>query len=253
MLGKVLKYDLKWMAKYLIPLYLIIIAGAFVIRALDLLENYFDFITIFYAIMSVVFVLAIIVGFIYMAFMNIKRYLDNLFKTEGYLTHTLPAKKGTLLLSKLLMVIITFISTIIVFVLSIFVAYYVPGLLDVFDSLINYIRANNLGLLFIVTLVILILEYFFYMFLVFASISIGYSKNGNKNINSLIWAIILYVLVQIVNFIFLFIFFLMNADMESEIAIINNYMLGNVILQLIYIGAFYYISYRFMNKKLNLA
>ncbi len=256
MLGKVLKYDLKWMAKYLIPLYIIILAGSFVIRALDLLQNQFDFIAVFYGIMSVIFVMTLIVGFVYMAFMNIKRYLDNLFKDEGYLTHTLPVKKGTLLLSKLLTVTITFISTIVVFMLSIFIAYYVPVLLDAFHNLIDYISTNNLGMFFIAILLVLILEYFFYMFLIFASISIGYSKNGNKNINSLIYAIILYVLVQIVNFIFLFIFFLLNVgnyeEIGEQIELINTFMFSMAGLELIYVGILYYISYRWMNKKLNL-
>ena len=62
MLGKLLKYDIKWQAKRLVPLYLIMLGSALAIRIIDLFRDTFSFLNIFYGLLTVAFIFLIIIG-----------------------------------------------------------------------------------------------------------------------------------------------------------------------------------------------
>lgn len=258
MLGKLLKYDIKWQTKRLVPLYLIMLGSAAAIRIIDLFRDTFSFLNIFYGLLTVAFIFLIIIGFIYMAFTNIKRYIDSLFKDEGYLTHTLPVTKSNLLLTKFIMAILTFIVTIIVIILSISIAYLNSNIIDGIAYILDYLSMQGILKPLILFMILMIFEYFFYMFLIFTSISIGYSKNGNKNVNSVLWAIVIYFIVQAINLIYMGVISFMHPEVLTAnnpavaIDFLSNFVLGYLVFEIIYIGVFYYISYNRMNKHLNL-
>ena len=116
MLGKVLKYDLKALCRYLVPLYAVIFGLGIMTKLLSFFEKV-SIINIILGLMIVALIFAVTFSFVLTGIFNIKHYLDNLFKDEGYLTHTLPVKRGTLLLSKVLASFITIVITFLVVII----------------------------------------------------------------------------------------------------------------------------------------
>ena len=106
MLGKVLKYDLKSLIKNLIPLYVVLFGLGLMIRILGLFDNV-SVIAIVCGLMIVALVFVSFLSVLLTGVFSVKYYLENLFKDQAYLTHTLPVKKGTLLLSKVFSSLIT--------------------------------------------------------------------------------------------------------------------------------------------------
>ena len=89
MLGKVLKYDLKSLIKNLIPLYVVLFGLGLMIRILGLFDNV-SIIAIVCGLMIVALVLVSFLSVVLTGIFSVKYYLENLFKDQAYLTHTLP-------------------------------------------------------------------------------------------------------------------------------------------------------------------
>lgn len=259
MLGKVLKYDLKALNRYLIPLYAVIVGLSVMVRLLGFFEKV-PVIDIVLGLMIVALVLVIAFSFVLTGIFNIKHYLDNLFKDEGYLTHTLPVKKGTLLLSKVLVSLITVMITFILIVVSLLVAFYQKGL---FSDITDLFNLNLGGLEFYKFMIYMgiygLIGYITTILMVFAAIAIGYSKNTNKLVSSVVWALIFYFGMEFLYLGMLGIVMAINpsfiASLEAETFLMTDLLNFFTIFMVftILIGcAFYYISYRFMDKKLNL-
>ena len=89
MLGKLLKYDLKWTYKLLIVFYLLAIFFAILGRILTDIEN--SFILNIIGKICIGTTVAMIVNIIINSLMRSwVRFTRNLYKDECYLTHTLP-------------------------------------------------------------------------------------------------------------------------------------------------------------------
>jgi len=122
MLGKLLKYEFLATARVMLPLYGGAIVIALLMRLLSFLEpagvdTYmfgaaFGMLTFIY-VMSILAVVVLTIVFI------IQRFYSNLFKDQGYLTHTLPISVDTLLWSKLLSAFCWTVAGIVVFTISI--------------------------------------------------------------------------------------------------------------------------------------
>lgn len=259
MLGKVLKYDIKSLSKNLIPLYVVLLGLALVIRLLSFFEK-LSIINIVLGLMIVVFIFALTFSFFLTGVFNVKYYLDNLYKDEAYLTHTLPVKKGTLLLSKVLVSIITVILTFICVIVSIIIAFYQKGL---FSDILKVLGESFAGMpiySFVLYMCVYgLIGYLTTILMVYASISIGFSKSSNKLVNSVVWALIFYFGMEFLNLGLLGIIMATKpsfiASLESNTFmmadLLNFFSIFLVFIVIIGIG-FYYISYRFMDKKLNL-
>lgn len=259
MLGKVLKYDLKSVCRYLIPLYMVLLGLGLMIRILGFFENN-AIINIILGIMIVALVLISAFSFVLNAIFVIKYFLDNLYKDEGYLTHTLPVKKGVLLSSKVLTALITAISTFIFLILSLLLAFYQKGLFDeIIKVFLENVGGSKLYEFFIFLGVYSLVGYLTTILMVFAAISIGYSKSSNKLVNSVVWALIFYFGME---FLYLGLLggimwispeFITSLEGNTFIMkdLLNFFMIFMIFTVLI--GIIYYlISYRFMSKKLNL-
>ena len=110
MLGKVLKYDLISICKNLIPLYVVLLGLSLMVRILSLFDNV-SVIEILLGLMIFGLILISIFSILLTGIFSVKYYLENLFKDQAYLTHTLPVKKGILLLSKVITSLVTIICT----------------------------------------------------------------------------------------------------------------------------------------------
>lgn len=259
MLGKVLKYDIKSLNRYMFPLYAVLLGLGLMIRLLSFFEKV-SIINIILGLMIVAFIFAITFSFVLSGIFVIKYYLENLYKIEGYLTHTLPVKKGTLLLSKVLVSLITVILTFICVVLSLIIAFYQEGLFsEVFKVLGENLAGMPIYSFVLYMLVYGLTGYLTTILMVFASISIGFSKSSNKIVNSVIWALIFYFGME---FLYLGVLGIIMGINPSFIANLDNntFMMADLLnfftIFMVFTafigGIYYYISYRFMAKRLNL-
>lgn len=114
MLGKLIKYDFKALKKTLLPLCFGAVAlSVFVTLLMKLFFLYKDYSynlsrvldDIFGTVLSLLLIfgfLGLVAAAIVSWFLILKRYYQNLFKDDGYLTFTLPVKTSGILLSKLI-------------------------------------------------------------------------------------------------------------------------------------------------------
>lgn len=259
MLGKVLKYDLKALCRYLIPLYAVLFGLGIMIRLLGFFDNV-SIIAIICGLMIVALVVLSCLSFVLNGIFSVKYYLENLFKDEGYLTHTLPVKKGTLLFSKVLASLVTFSMTALVLIISLIVAFYQKGLfVDVVKVLNLSIYGMTVYEFLLFMIVYGIIGYVATILMVYAAISIGYSRSSNKLVSSVVWGLIFYFVMEFLYLGLLGIIMIINPTFISNLDnsvfmmkdLITFFSIFMVFTALIG-GVYYYISYRFMDKKLNL-
>ena len=259
MLGKVLKYDLKALCRYLIPLYAVLLGLGVMIRLLGFFDQV-SIITIICGLMVVALVMLSFLSFVLTGIFSVKYYLENLFKDEGYLTHTLPVKKGTLLLSKVFASLITLILTALVLVISLLIAFYHKGLFgDVIKGLGTTIYGMEFYKFLLFMIVYCVICYISIILMVYAAIAVGFSRNSNKLVSSVICGLVFYFVMEFLYLGLLGVImvinpaFLSNVDnntlmMADLLSFFSIFMVFTAILG----GVYYYISYRYMNKKLNL-
>lgn len=259
MLGKVLKYDLKALCRYLIPLYAVLFGLGIMIRLLGFFDNV-SIIAIICGLMIVALVVLSCLSFVLNGIFSVKYYLENLFKDEGYLTHTLPVKKGTLLFSKVLASLVTFSMTALVLIISLIVAFYQKGLfVDVVKVLNLSIYGMSVYEFLLFMIVYGVIGYIVTILMVYAAIAIGYSRSSNKLVSSVVWGLIFYFVMEFLYLGLLGIIMIINPTFISNLDnsvfmmkdLITFFSIFMVFTALIG-GVYYYISYRFMDKKLNL-
>ena len=259
MLGKVLKYDLKALCRYLIPLYAVLFGLGIMIRLLGFFDNV-SIIAIICGLMIVALVVLSCLSFVLNGIFSVKYYLENLFKDEGYLTHTLPVKKGTLLFSKVLASLVTFSMTALVLIISLIVAFYQKGLfVDVVKVLNLSIYGMSVYEFLLFMIVYGIIGYVATILMVYAAVAIGYSRSSNKLVSSVVWGLIFYFVMEFLYLGLLGIIMIINPTFISNLDnsvfmmkdLITFFSIFMVFTALIG-GVYYYISYRFMDKKLNL-
>ena len=259
MLGKVLKYDLKALCRYLIPLYVVLLGLSMMIRFLGFFDN-ISVIAIICGLLIVALVMLFILSFMLAGIFLVKYYLENLFKEQGYLTHTLPVKKGTLLFSKVLASLVVFIVTALVLIVSLVIAFYQEGL---FEEVMKGFNLSIYGMKiyeFLLFMIVYgIIGYMTTILMVYASIAIGYSRSSNKLVSSVVCGLIFYFIMEFLYLGLLGIIMAINPSfivsldnntfmMKDLISFLSIFMIFTALLG----GVYYYISYRFMDKKLNL-
>ena len=115
MLGKLLKYDLKWCFKPLLVFYMLAIFFSIIVRIVESFEQSLIILIIDKVCCGIV--IAMLVNILINCFMrNWARFVKNIYKDEAYLTHTLPISKSEIYLSKILTAIITLLTSFVVVV-----------------------------------------------------------------------------------------------------------------------------------------
>ena len=164
MIGKLLKYDIKAVTRYLIPLYIVFLAIALIngfFKPFDVLENYDVS-----ALKILASILMIIVYFIMMAgvmlgtaIILVLRFQKNLLGDEGYLSFTLPVQTWQHVVSKLLTSIFGMVLSIIVILISvsIIIRVNISTIIDKISIIISeaeIVFGSNIKLIFLVFCVI---------------------------------------------------------------------------------------------------
>lgn len=210
MLGKLFKHQMKSVSKVLIIIHAaILLLGLLIgIAAPDFnttseFFSAYEFVFIF-AVLLYIFLLAGVVMATYIL-LGI-RFYRNMFTDEGYLTHTLPVKSGTLLFSHMLTFTVWYIISMVVMFLSIaLLVIGAGGGSDLFDF-ISYLPeayGTNMPVLILAIAQYLIVGSVSAATMIYLATCIGNLFAPHKVIASLVSYIILYFIVTLVSMIFM--------------------------------------------------
>ena len=124
MLSKLLKYDFKSLSKTIFPIYLVSLLLALLTRGVNMLADKFNVFSIPSGFISAIFVIVLIAIPIMTFVFTILKFYQNLIKDEGYLMHTLPVSKHSLILSKTISSTAFILLSFIMSILFLFVGVY---------------------------------------------------------------------------------------------------------------------------------
>lgn len=254
MLGKLLKYDLKWVYKIVVVFYILSLFFSVVGRGLSYIENS----VIFSIVTTITFSVAIsmMVSSVINSFMRLwVRFIKNIYKDEAYLTHTLPISKKTIYASKVISAIVCIFTTSIVIAVCLFICYYSKENIELLKLGVQTIASNYnitvINLLLLITFV-LFLELLFIVLVGYVGIIIGHKFNKNKILKSIIVGFALYIITQIITLVFVYIFGLFNPSIMNLINttdVIDVNAMKTVMYVAILIYFLYILFYYFLGRK----
>ena len=244
MLGKLLKYDLKWIYKVVGIFYILSLIFSVIGRALNEIENSLVFsIT---AKISFGIAISMMINSLVNCLLRLwSRFIRNLYKDESYLTHTLPVEKKDIYISKVLTALITILTTTVVILVSLFICYYSEANMEVLKTVLELAASTYnttvLNLLLLVSIVIF-LEIMFVVLIGYVAIILGYKSNQKKMVKTLIIGFAFYMITQIVTLGAIFVFGLFNPNVMN---LINTTDIVNIdaIKSVMYMGIGIYVVY----------
>ena len=255
MLRKLLKYDLKYMFKFLIIFYSLAIFFGTLTRVFLSIENslIMEIIGQICSGAAISMMFSILINNLMRLWV---RFKSNFYGDESYLTHTLPIGKGTLYLSKALTSIISLFVSVVVIGLTLYIAYYSKENILVLKNLLLPV-ADIMGS----TVVKIILAFLFISFLEIANmlqsgyigIILGHMMNSMKVVFSVIYGFLCYIVTQVFVLIIIFITGLFNKDIMNLFftnEIVNIDMLKFIIYLAIFIYTLTLIIGYIINVKL---
>ena len=185
--------------------------------------------------------------------------INNMYKDESYLTHTIPVSISKIYLSKIISTFVILIMCIITIIISLIIMYLNDTTIEMLKTSLNIISSNlNVsiaGFVILLTL-LLITEMILITFCGFFGIIYGFSFNNKKAMFALLFGFGSYIVFSTISIILMMIFSIFNQDLfdimfnGSEIVNYNLFkslILIVTILYTLYSGIVYYIS----NKKLS--
>lgn len=261
MLGKLLKYDLKWVYKVVIVFYVLAFIFSCIGRGLSYIEN-----SIIFEV-TTQFAFGFAVSMMVSSFINClmrlwARFIRSVYKDEGYLTHTLPVEKRIIYASKVISAFITIFTTLVVSVVCLFICYYSEGNLETLKGILELAASTYnttvLNLLALITIV-LFLQIMFIVLVGYVAIIVGYQANKNKMLRTIVIGFGLYMLTQIISLVVIYMFGLFNPDVMNlidttemiNIDIIKMLMYAAIGLYVIYIAFYYILGKKQLEKGVN--
>lgn len=253
MLGKLLKYDLKWVYKVVAVFYVLALIFAILTRIFFSIENSLLF-NIIGQIVNGAMISMLISSLINCLMRSWVRFIHNVYKDEAYLTHTLPVEKKTIYLSKVLTAVICSFTTVLIAIGCLFISYYSKANMDVLKVFLKLTAESYditvMGLLAIISVVIF-LEILFIILIGYAGIIIGHKSNRNKMLKSVILGIILYLVTSTLTLGIIYVIGLFNPGVMNIINttdIVNTDAIKPVMIAGIAIYMFYNIIYYLIGK-----
>ena len=261
MLGKLLKYDLKWVYKLIIIFYILAFTFSVIGRAFSTIENSL----IFEVVSQIAFGTAIsmmVSSLINTLMRTWVRFIRNIYKDESYLTHTLPVKKQEIFASKVITGVVSIFTSMIVIIVCLFICYYseanmeaLKGLLEIAASTYN---TTVLNLLLLVAVVIF-LEIVYALLIGYVGIILGHKSNKNKMLRTLVIAFAIYFIMQIVTLGVIAIYGLFNPNVMNlinttdliDVDAIKSVMYAGIGVYIVYIIFLYVLGLKQLEKGVN--
>ena len=263
MLGKLVKYDLKYMVKNMSVFYILAIFFAITTRLLSLPEQSV-IIGILWQISSGC-VIAMIANIVINSMIRSwVRFRDSLYKDEAYLTHTLPVTKNDLYNSKLIQTFVFFFVGFAIGLLSLFIAYYTPDTWQIIKEFVKTITTGfNMSTAFfiVIAIVIVFLEIFNAIQCGFLGIVLGYKRNNGKLGFSVLFVFIAYLIAQtlVLGLVFVYALFdntvmelFKTATINIDVNAFKSLAIVSSILYLVIIFSMSIIDKKLLNKGVNI-
>lgn len=257
MLLKLMKYDLKSIFKTMVFYYIIVIGLAIFSKLLWLIFDNTRFISIA-SLPTLLFYMSLVLCNMVTIVVSMIRYYKNMLSDEGYLTHTLPVKRNSILLSKLLSALVAEIVSLLVMLIGACIfsprilLEIVDGILIMIQSLIENYNGTMYYILFLILLEIIMVSVC-KVTQVAMCLSLGASHNKNK----LVMAFVYYIAI---NFALQIIIGIMSSVLSIALLSISNptihvfygilYIV--IFLTLLYLVATYIVNLLILKKRLNL-
>lgn len=273
MLGKLIKYDLKSMNRFLILIHAFLIIVSVFARfflsghlfngEVDISqEPYF----LSFILLIIVYILLIAGVYFSTYLVIIVRFYKNLFSDQGYLTHTLPVTKGQHLLSKSIAGCIWGFLDMLLLVLSAYIVFVTPFVRDFFISNQDEIRfalgftgkyANvSWGTVIVILLFFSLLSVISNLIMYYASIAIGQLVPGHKILGALAAYFVLTTALSILTFVAMAIIGLssdlLNPDSFNQLDYMKNSLIFSGVFSAITSIILYIATYWIMRKRINL-
>lgn len=218
MLGKLLKYDLKWTYKVVAVFYCLALVFSIIAYCFNKTENSMLF-DILGQIVNGFAVSMAVSALINCIMRSWARFVKNVYKDESYLTHTLPVDKNTIFTSKILSAVICTFTTMAVAAICIIICYYneytiIEWLKSTLETAANALNSSVIVLLLIVFLV-LVLEIISILFVGYTGIIIGHRSNKSKMLKSIILAFAIYIATNTLSISGLYVIGLFKPDIMN--------------------------------------
>ena len=261
MLGKLLKYDLKWIYKLLVVFYILAFTFSIIGRICIEIENslIFNIIGQIFLGASISMIISVLINNFMRAWV---RFIRNIYKDESYLTHRLPIKKDRIYLSKLLSAVITTITSLIVIIICLLIAYYSKENFEWLKQSIEFVANayDSTVISFIVTVIItLFAEILFALFAGFIGIILGHKSNNKRIIKSILFGFLAYMIPSAFTLVVIFIIGLFNPEVMNlfntveilDVNAIKTVLYGGIVMYTIYIILYYFIGRLQFKKGVN--
>lgn len=259
MLSKLFKYDFKWMTKVTYIYALILIVISIVLKIVESFDQTF-LLVILDKILVSMFISCIVSILLTSSIRIWVRFINNFYKDESYLTHTLPVTKNELFNSKVLAGICSILLSALVIVACLAFVYLNKSTIEelkmMWDSLVAAYN-SVFAVLFVVGLVLLIiLEIIYIMMAGVLGITIGHRSNNFKMVKSIAVGLISYGLLSAMSLgVIAIVSKLINYDIIGNGFPSMNYLIGvgsaGLLVYLIYNIVYYLIAKKVFNKGVN--
>ena len=261
MLGKLLKYDFKWVYKLIIIFYILAVTFSVIGRAFGTIENSL----VFEIVSQIAFGTAIsmmVSSLINTVMRSWVRFVRNVYKDESYLTHTLPVKKQEIFTSKVITGAVSIFTSMVVIIVCLFICYYSEANMEILKGLLELAASTYnttvLNLLLLVAIVIF-LEIVYALLIGYVGIILGHRSNKNKMARSIVIGFILYFVFQGLTLGLIAIYGLFNPDVMNlinttdivNIEAIKSVMHAGIGIYVVYIIILYYLGKINLNKGVN--
>ncbi len=263
---KVFKYDFKAVFFKFLPVFAILPVIALVARIVNLIPTNSLFPFILKIGVNGMFGLGCVFLVVYTMVICIARYVKSLFRDQGYLTHTLPVTKHSLLLSHLLVDFLMQIISVIFIIVCVFIGYVTPNIIEGLVQVINetfklviteeeflQLILGPMILMFFVSIVSSLQQ----LFIIYTGVALGHAFAKNKGILSVVFCIAISYGISIgtgiVNNVFGFVWLDFNFQTPEALVGFINAFLGIVLAEGIIICVVaYFLDIFLMKKHLNL-
>ena len=259
MLSKLFKYDFKWMTKvtYIYALILVVISIA--LKIVESVDQTF-LLVILDKILVSMFISCVVSILLTSSIRIWVRFINNFYKDESYLTHTLPVTKNELFNSKVLAGICSLLLSVLVIVICLAFVYLNKSTIEelkmMWDSLVAAYN-SVFAVLFVIGLVVLIiLEIIYIMMAGVLGITIGHRSNNFKMIKSIAVGLISYGLLSAMSLgVIAIVSKVIDYDIIGNGFPSMNYLIGvgsaGLAVYLIYNIVYYLIAKKVFNKGVN--
>lgn len=259
MLGKLFKYDFKWMSKVTYVYVLILIVISIALKIVESVDQTF-LLVILDKILVSMFISCIVSILLTSSIRIWVRFINNFYKDESYLTHTLPVTKNELFNSKVLAGICSLLLSVFVIVACLALVFINKESLESLKFMWNSLTATYnsvFAVLYVIGLVVLIiLEIIYIMMSGVLGITIGHRSNNYKMIKSLVVGLVSYGLLSAMSLgVIAIVSKLINYDIIGNGFPSMNYLIGvgsaGLLVYLIYNIVYYLIAKKVFNKGVN--